>query len=75
MPCNGHLRTKLPQRRKVKDNGPRPVREVDAGKHGGADGAHEQCRLAFPTKVAPMMRRCEPFDFGAMMERWGLLFS
>jgi hypothetical protein len=27
MQYNGHLRTKLPRRRKVKDNRPRPVRE------------------------------------------------
>jgi hypothetical protein len=43
---------------------------AEAGKHGGANAVLERCHLAFPTKVAPMMRRCGPFGFGAMMEPW-----
>jgi hypothetical protein len=47
MQCNGHLRTKLPRRRKVKDNEARPVREekYDSTRvnTGGADRAYEQC--------------------------------
>jgi hypothetical protein len=81
MQFNGHLRTKLPRPRKANDNEPRPVRyivgeiSVEAGKNSSADGANEQCRLAFPTKVDLMMRRCGPSGFGAMMERWRLPFS
>ena len=80
MQWNGHLRTKLPRRRKAKHHEPRPVRGIvrEIGfrgvKHDSTDGGHEQCHLAFPTKVAPMMRHCGPFGFGGMMEPWRLHF-
>ena len=42
---------------------------------GNVDAITERCHLAFPTKAAPMMRRCGPFGFGGMMEPWKYHFS
>jgi len=79
MPWNGHLTMKLSRRRRAKENEPRPVCGIAVGFGGGqtrrADAVTELCHLAFPTKVAPTMRRCGPFGFGGMMEPWRLHFS